>query len=90
VRDQLELLWSVPYTRITPVGRVQALAFLRLAHVLTTTEPLQARVLGELAQRLLQGTQDDPAPVRSSSEPSADAPLASTLTAFEASSNATP
>jgi hypothetical protein len=28
--------------------------------------------------------------VRSSSEPSADAPLASTLTAFEASSNATP
>jgi hypothetical protein len=74
VRDQLEL---------PMVGSVHA-------DVADHDGALQARVLGQLAQGLLQRAQDDRAPVRSSSEPSADVPLASTETADEACSNATP
>src|SRR3954463_3327982 len=40
-------------------GRVQALALLRLAHVVDHDGALEARVLGDLAERLLERTQDD-------------------------------
>ena len=41
-------------------GRVQALAFLGLAHVVDDDRALEAGVLGELAQRLLERPQHDP------------------------------